>query len=692
MMAGMRGNITDRSWVREAFMVPDATMADADARRRTFSSVAYKFTDTRLGGNFCINNPPQYTEYADLIGNGHQFRTTGWNAQGGMGRFYSEQVDDNSQIIHMRFGVPQFNGMFTFFTGFYDGDAGYLARTGRAPGVFYNLGKLAGFVVQLPFAHYIAIGYALRWFAQAPASKYYYLKETMSAYWSRVNMIVNDLAVNMKLVPPVHSSDNNFTLKEGEDVQFSEEDIRAFHQIMPGIFKEEGGIDVYNVANRAQRLAHERDERMQRYIEDADDVDEMLANMDKYRTEISSIGGSNSRWQVVERESGAQAGGFGKGIEALIQRKHDMEGAAGYPEGNSYGDTGLDGLPTGEDGEGVDLNKLTETSWRGSYKNEDGQTVAERAEDKSGWDVFWDNAQADLHDGSQFVSFRVDHTGEVSESFSNSTKESDIASKLNGFSSSARNARFSFSDGQTGFGVVDGIINSVRDFAGGIADSLQISGLVGLLGNAFVDIPEQWDSSSAEFPTSDYTIQLRSPYGNDMSRLINLYIPLSMLLAAALPISTGKQSHTSPFLCELYDRGRNQIRLGMIDSLSITRGVGNMGWTPEGKPLGIDVTFSVKDLSTVMHAPITTHASLLNPVANIMDDDSAFKDYLATLSSLTMGEQIYSFKKFWLNLTKYSMRIDDYWSVSNFTNWAMDTGPARLMSGIAVAGARGAGG
>ena len=54
-------------------------------------------------------------------------------------------------------------------------------------------------------------------------------------------------------------------------------------------------------------------------------------------------------------------------------------------------------------------------------------------------------------------------------------------------------------------------------------------------------------------------------------------VPLSMLLAGALPKSTGKHSYDAPFLVEIYDKGKAQTRLGIIDSISITRGVGRLG-------------------------------------------------------------------------------------------------------------------
>jgi hypothetical protein len=129
--------------------------------------------------------------------------------------------------------------------------------------------------------------------------------------------------------------------------------------------------------------------------------------------------------------------------------------------------------------------------------------------------------------------------------------------------------------------------------------------MASLGGSAFVDIPKHWTSASAELGRSTYTVQLRSAYGNPVSQLMNLYLPLAMLLAGALPLATGPQSYTSPFICELYDRGRRQVRLGIIDSLQITRGVGNLGFDDQGNAMGIDVSFSVLDLSNLIYLPIS---------------------------------------------------------------------------------------
>jgi hypothetical protein len=86
--------------------------------------------------------------------------------------------------------------------------------------------------------------------------------------------------------------------------------------------------------------------------------------------------------------------------------------------------------------------------------------------------------------------------------------------------------------------------------------------------------------------------------------MFNIYIPLAMIMAGALPLATGKQSYTSPFLCEVHDRGRLLTRLGIIDSLSITRGTSNLGFNNVGKAMSMEISFSVLDLSSIMSMPI----------------------------------------------------------------------------------------
>jgi hypothetical protein len=207
-----------------------------------------------------------------------------------------------------------------------------------------------------------------------------------------------------------------------------------------------------------------------------------------------------------------------------------------------------------------------------------------------------------------------------------------------------------------------------------------------------------------------------------------MYIPLAMLLAGALPLSTGKQSYASPFLVELYDKGRCQTRLGMIDSLTINRGVGNMGWNSDGQCLGMEVSFSVIDMSSVMHMPISAGfnfntavstvaggiaggiggagvggviGSLAGPAGTVaggaagglagaalgaasglgvFDEDTVFSDYMNVLGSVGLADQIYQMRRFKRNLTQKLVAFDSWKSVSHMASFAGDMLPSRIIS------------
>lgn len=603
--------IKDADWVKQGFFVysPRTNKGEAvyhleeiDRRNSALSSAYFKWIDSTPGGNLYINPKPQYTRYADprskcIVGNRDRVSVGAFNGNHGVGRYYSEAIDDPSQIVYMRFGVPQFNSLTQFFTGFFNVGHATAARTGRASsGFFQKVGYAVGLLVNViywPLLALQAVGTFYRFFFNKPSSKFYTLKPSMTLYWNAVIEIVNQIAVVKGILPTIMDKQND--TKVDQAYSFDKEALKNMHTLLPDIFtSEDGFIDVYSMAGKAQRVKDKMDKVLYDSFNEGVSSSDFTGFVKKVgQLHLNSAPGNHSFANALQR--------WIKGGSNQPENQETVEKA---PNISADGSENLPPEPPG-------MNDIM---------------------------------NAEFNDGTAFVGFRVDYTGPVSESFSNSFTESDLAQKINSTSATAREFNFSLAGGNIAGGnaigdAVQGVFDAAKSFVGGALEAFNASGLLALAGSAFVDIPKHWQSSMSQLPRANYTITLSSPYGNPISQMINIYIPLAMLLAAALPLSTGRQSYTSPLLCEYYDKGRSQTRLGMFESLSVSRGTGNMGFNKNDNAMSIEVSFTIADMSSVMHMPIGM--GFFSGTVGVLDDQTSFTDYMNILGSAGLREQIY---------------------------------------------------
>lgn len=654
--------LMDKDWLRQAFMVTQGPADGETELRRRRPRGYHKFSDNTLGGCQAINPLPQYCKYTDLPEK-RLFNQTE------MGRWYSENIEDNYVYLHVRCGNPMFNGLTTFFTTFYNSQASSLARTGRTNTFFYTLGQIGGFVVSWFLSPLIFVGTMVDILTSKPKTKYYYMKPAMTSYWAAVQNIVNTIMVNKgMLIGQQPGEDPN-----GEGARTKEE-VDFIQKLLPEEFTRSGQFDIYAVSTKYQRRANRMFSRLRKAQEDATSVADLQKRV------------------MEQQESALSGGGF---MEFSDDRPVSLQG---YVE--SYLQR-----PT------TDVNQLQQIAYQKETKTTTEEGAAESKQENKDVGLFEDMIEsvtsyftketaealvAELNDGGQFISFRVDNPGSISESFQTSTKESTIASSINNMSKNAQDVRFNFADGKltdSWIGkAIGSVMNAARSFVGGIASSLQVSGLATLFGNALVDIPRYWDNSTSQLPTMSYTFQLRQTYGDDLSSVQDMWVQVAALLAMALPLSTGPSSYTQPFVCEAYCPGRAQSRLCMVESLSLTRGVGPKGWTRNNKPTAIDVSITFVVMDSVMHMPITAGYSPFNTVFTpggisrmLAGDEGAFADYMATISSLGLVEQIYPFRKLKRNFYKGMADINSWLSPHHAASWVGGTGLGRTISGLFAA-------
>lgn len=660
----------DHQWLRQSFMIAhdtqvdyrgDPIQEDVHVRTRFFTTAMFKFSDTTLGGNIVINPHPQFTRTADP-------RVKGlYQPSEGMGRYYSEAIDDHKRYISMIFGVPQFNSLTSFYKGFYNSDAAIVARTGRGPSAFFRVGQAVGFVVGLlsPWLVVYSVASAfIKWAVGANSTKYYFMKPTMPLYWNAVSMIANDLAVKTQLVTrrwsaPVGSPGDSRQVLSDQDVRDVNQGIASLIDSYDDQTGTGNGINVYAVATRAQRIQRKAYKALEDYYNSGDAADSFLDG------------------KLVDESFTMQK----KISEALAGNKVKNPRTSFFDYLKTWSEDGP-GVLSGSKNAKFDANNPDAPATpEGSFDLLTEKSIGQQ--DSAEQDKWYNFLAAELDDGAQYVSFRVENTGDAQESFSNQAGDPEIAGKINSISGSARSTRFSMADGNVGDGlfasVTEFVGGAVKDIASGAAQSLGLDGLAALGGNAFVDIPKYWTGSTTSMPRMSYTVRLNSPYGNRYSKFINIWLPLSMLLAAALPLSTGAHSYTSPFLCQVFDRGRAQTRLGMIDSMSITRGKNNLAFNQIGEPMSVEVQFSVVELSSILHMPIQQEFKVLD-VGQIFERESLYNDYIAVLSSLSLAEQIYVGERIKIGLTKYLKNMDSYFSVAHAMNWVGDMGAVRVFS------------
>ena len=642
--------ILDRDWAKVAFMLPDLNYdsKEYDGVNRNWSSVDNKFTDTRLGGNLGINARPQFTHYADIVAKGRlagrkpvSLSNTGGNY--GMGRFYGEAIDDNTHRVYMRFGVPQFNSLLRFFSGSFDPNLTSLARTGRGLSVWYTAGNIIGtivFVKAFPvLGSVILIGRLLKNLFTNQTGKFYTMKPTMHLYWSTVNSLVNNIAINKGLFPRTMQAETP-DQKIGETYKPDQAFLDAMHRLMPDTFNSNYGYDMFATANRAQRVANQIMEDDYRKYDQTTDGNYTGFARRENQTKVSDPAGGgvvNDLMRFIE-------GNLEKALWGIESMKARAEPAAGInPD-------------TGE----TDLSHIN---------------------------TFSNYLEAEFKAGAQFAIFNVESVSSVQESFSNQTTESDLAQKLNGISSDIRSARFSFADGNISddwvTSAITGAIGSATDFVSGLASGATgglFDAVKGLMGSGFIDIPKHWQSSSASLPEVSYTMKLIRPYGNIISEMQNIHIPLAMILAGGLPLSTGKASYTSPFLCQLFDRGIMQTRLGMIKNISVSRGTANLPFTNRGNVTSIDVTFTVEDLSSLMHMPISNGSLFQSDMS--ADDDNLLQDYLAVLAGMDVYSQVFMLPKAKIRIARTLRSLDKITSPAYWASFIHEETTSGLLSYI----------
>lgn len=245
----------------------------------------------------------------------------------------------------------------------------------------------------------------------------------------------------------------------------------------------------------------------------------------------------------------------------------------------------------------------------------------------------------------EYVGFYIDSASSVNEDFSNSTTESQLASKINSFSDTGRELNFllgvttgkQFAEGYGDSSAIESAMQTIQDISN---QYLSGSQLFTDLAQNFATVavggklifPEIWSDSDYS-KSYDINIKLRTPDGDKLSWFMNIYVPLAHLICLTAPreaSESGPNGYSAPFLVKAFYKGLFNCDMGIVTSLNIQRGK-DKAWTLDGLPTEVDVSMTIKDLYSMMTlTSIDSPGSFVNNIALI--------DYIANSCGININE------------------------------------------------------
>ena len=340
-----------------------------------------------------------------------------------------------------------------------------------------------------------------------------------------------------------------------------------------------------------------------------------------------------------------------------------------------------------------------------SYMGIQDEKVYFQGELKSIKDISWFDEGGNLtkdfaayFSGKESIAFYLDGFDSVTENFDNDTTKPSIASDFDNVSDEAREIRFLYGDNQKVAATIlygTNIASSILDnFSGGLLSTdaegntgfnlagINVGGLASTMEKYFLSgiyqdlmlnskqtiyqggrilFPEIWSDSSYN-KSYNLSIKLRSPDHDKVSIFMNLFVPYCKLLALTLPHAASDvltessadlssqetymdpNTYFSPYLIKAYSKGTINIDMGIIESLSVTKG-GTGQWTVDGLPTQLDIELSIKDLYHALS--MSGWAGGRNPISGIFHNlssswavvsNSAYMDFLANMAGLNVKD------------------------------------------------------
>lgn len=633
------------------------------------------------------------------------------SSEGGMGYMYKELYDNNANVLTLVPGVPEFAGLLSFLSNMFDPVSAIMANKARRPHLTFYIGQAASSIAFWPMQLASVSLEFLQFLMDAPKNRFYTVKEAMPEYMQMASGVLNDIMVKLGYINPVlpnNSQEQTDTLHGIPQGDSNKNKIALLNRLYSDVVYEDGTIDLFRLVTRGARKHRFQLKALADYdnaVADGTEITVKQKNnlvrnlMERAAQEINnnpSVANGNPTQETITKyvnTVGAyrtDEGLYPEGQSAFLNQniysnanttQYGASGTSGNDNGNTTG--GLSSVMNKLMGDSnANIQQAVAPSLAGSYSsatpaqnnpNEQGKanqlnpdaSLADYAtpptsaySDNTLTDSSWagnvvDYLKTALNMGLDSISFRVEGgNGPTSDSFSNSAGPSPIADKFNSTVRAANDLSFDMAKGATGIGIIDKVVEYIKDGATGLLAGSVLGNIpLALANNSYIKVPDHWQSSSVSLHRESYEIVSYCNYAHPYEQVMKVWVLFSLLLPLVAPVSAGGSAYTSPPLVKAFSQGRSFIRTGMVESMRFSFGEGEMGWTRDRKPLNFKATIDIVDLEPLVSVPINrslTVLDLTNPAAvvkRVLSDDSAYNDYLGRLTGMTYLDTVLRYRR-----------------------------------------------
>lgn len=207
--------------------------------------------------------------------------------------------------------------------------------------------------------------------------------------------------------------------------------------------------------------------------------------------------------------------------------------------------------------------------------------------------------------------FWTEKSTSISEDANNNFQQSIFANFQKSASNIVKQLRFA---GVTATDVNAGE-NDQTEYVSKSKDAADMAHLTSLASNTLAgsmfQFPDVYDSS--EFARNyNISFKFQSPYGDDSSIFYLVLVPFIFLCTFALAKQDGPSGTESPFLCQIDAPGYFSCPMGVVTSLSFTKGGDDRMFNRRGLPLVIEGTMTVRDLYSQLSLPLNSVDMITN--------------------------------------------------------------------------------